>query len=141
MTFKPNRKIVWLEDPLKFTYLREHGITSCGRFPIRFASLCDTKVVGYEKIRYEPVEGRSGLHYYRYWHLRSWDRDRDPNGVYKDDCPCEAVVPSSIKPGEKSRRYYPVMMAVRGKKVKGVFGEYLECDGLTREKKKSTETV
>lgn len=95
--------IIWLDDPLKYVYLREtlHD-TGSSRFPIK------TKFKGHmaKVIGYELLSHRAGEPFhYRFWWLKDYDRDIDPEGTYKNNCPIEAVIPVSIATGRESIRY------------------------------------
>lgn len=107
-------EIVWLEDPLKFTYLREKRWDKFKNyFSIKEAKTLDdfAKIIGYE---YLGLDSRGFLHNFRMWWLKKHDRDISPNGVYKNGCPAEAVIPSSIVVGKKSIDFHTTFI----KKVK-----------------------
>ena len=132
------KKIVWLEDPLKFRYLRE-GIFNNWRYEQigpnntikgvgEFA-----KLVGYEvvvdkktKITIQPEDklkltiklNDSQKFSRRFWWLKPHDRDLDPEGCYKDHAPSEAVVPSSISLFRTSEKY--------------ILSEYYQEDGCVK---------
>jgi hypothetical protein len=92
------KEIVWLEEPLKYTYLRELAYLTRDprRFPVK--TLYRRKRV--RVIGYEVAERKKGIGHTlccrRYWCLKPHDRDLDPHGVYQECCPPEAVHPSSI---------------------------------------------
>ena len=98
--------IVWIEDPLKYSYLRKTIRASCSsRFPIKSIGkhIQDFHtLVGYELESKQP-HYRSGYTYYYVFHwLKTYDRDIAPDGVYAGDntycgnMPCEAVDPKTL---------------------------------------------
>ena len=100
-------RIVWLRDPLQFTYLRESVIHSNRRRgKIRFPIGDLAFVVGYSEI---SPNRKPAWPYYgwdrRIWWLKTYDHDLDPDGVYKTGGPYEAVDPASIKAGQRSKGY------------------------------------
>jgi len=101
--------IIWLDNPLKYTYLRESCYSTTKPRMIR-KKMHRSRLIGYS------VHKADGSRYYprRIWTLNDWDRDLEPTGVYADDCPWEAVLPSSIQAGKPSLRYWPVMMRAKG---------------------------
>lgn len=89
------KEIVWLESPSKFTYLREAEYHSCSsRFPSKSLLKKGSRLIGYQLVSHLSAR----VFNFRFWYLREYDRDLDPEGVYKDRLkyPCEAVLPSSI---------------------------------------------
>ena len=106
-------EIVWLEDPLKFTYLREsiYHTLDPRRMRLKIPLFGEqAKIVGYE-VCTDKSEGVKALGRYtaysrRVWWLKVHDRDIDPNGVYAYHWPCEAVVPVLIAPGRESVSYF-----------------------------------
>jgi len=96
-------EIVWIENPLNYTYLREqYHESSSPRFPIKNLSL----LRGMEKIiGYQIMSRKKNCYEFRFWYVRRYDRDIDPNGVYKNSCPSEAVIPDSICRDSKSKPY------------------------------------
>lgn len=105
-------KIIWLNEPTKYTYLRERmEFMRSSRFPIKTFDLSlMALVVGYELVGRRPDD----TFMFRVWWLKSVDRDFEPDGSYKDNCPREAVMPSSIAVGKKSMPYYPLVVEERG---------------------------
>lgn len=95
-------RIVWLEDPTKYTYLRE-GVYGTTRRRGRISSR-GFILLGYAEHRQGPG---GGIQPYvrRYWWLTPSDRDLDPTGVYEKGVPAEAVEPASIAVGTPSRHY------------------------------------
>ena len=117
------KKIVWLENPMKFRYLRE-GELNNGRYEQAGVKshLCEFgKLVGYEIITDRNPEivyrdhqdGRTYHHKLdylekfdrRFWWLKKHDRDIKPEGCYKYLVPIEAVVPGSISLFKTSQSY------------------------------------
>lgn len=91
--------IVWLDDPLKYTYLRETYVIT--KRPKKFNENCvNGKLIGYAVHR--PKGRRSVSYDRRCWYVTEWDRDLCPNGNYANCAPCEAVLPSSIEVGKPS---------------------------------------
>jgi hypothetical protein len=93
--------IVWFDNPLKYTYLREtpyEGRSKPTKNKIIFGS--QHCIVGYE------VDHIGGNTIYRVWWLKTYDRDVDTNSIYKKHAPAEAVIPSSIKVGLPSKGFY-----------------------------------
>lgn len=100
-------RLVWLESPEQFTYLREGiALTTKPRGPIsrKFVGK-GGKLIGYA----EHTPNGSGTYTRRIWWLVSHDRDLDPTGVYREgrSAPAEAVYPESIRLGDESRAYSP----------------------------------
>lgn len=100
--------IVWLDDPLKYTYLRESYCTTTKPKMIKKRRQ-HGRMIGYS------VHKANGSRSYtrRIWTLKDHDKDLDPTGVYADDCPVEAVLPGSVRVGKPSLRYWPVMVEDR----------------------------
>lgn len=101
-------EIVWLEDPLQFTYLREMTYLTTKPRQFRINSPIvngQAKLVGYEIITLERNEKHPQTYSRRFWVLKKHDRDIDPDGVYKDRYPTEAVIPASIGSDSGSERY------------------------------------
>lgn len=100
-----NKEIVWLEDPLKYAYLRErvYMTTSPRKIALKTPIWNDqAKIIGYEIInrKHEPAQD---VYNRRVWWLKTYDRDLDPEGVYKHMHPNEAVLPDSIAVGAVSK--------------------------------------
>jgi hypothetical protein len=100
-----NKEIVWLEDPLKYSYLRERVYITT--LPKKIALKTpiwqnQAKIVGYEIVnrKHEPAPD---VYHRRVWWLKTHDRDLDPDGVYKSNHPLEAVLPDSIAVGVESK--------------------------------------
>lgn len=115
---KPKVVIVWKYPPELFNYLRQSYAYSCkargapkgwnGRgYWVKTMSVLieiansdkESKflMVGYEEVGEEVTERVYRRHY---WWLKSYDRDLQPEGVYKERRPAEAVNPLNI-PGVK----------------------------------------
>lgn len=104
------REIIWLENPLKFRYLREsiYKTLDPRRFPIKSRKVVDNLelLVGYEVFIYNKGELRPcGDKERRYWWLASYDRDLHPEGIYKFTAPSNAVIPSDISLYNVSKPY------------------------------------
>jgi hypothetical protein len=102
---KNNPEIVWLDDPLKFTYLRETILILTAPRHIKLKTplfVYQEKIVGYE---INTPRDSYGCYIRRVWWLKTYDRDIDPDGSYKYHWPHEAVVPSSISIERKSTSY------------------------------------
>jgi hypothetical protein len=101
------QEIVWLDDPLKYPYLREYNYrtTAPRKFPVKtWFRRSRYRVIGYEVA--EHVKGTGRVAYNRrFWYLKPHDRDLDPLGVYRYLSPAEAMVPSSIGLDRKSIPY------------------------------------
>lgn len=107
-SFSEEERIVWLRDPLQFSYLRESFRYSMRRRgPISGRNIGDLAfIVGYAECAPgsgEYVYDRVNVYRRRFWWLKVYDRDLDPNGVYAHACPMEAVDPASIAANKKSR--------------------------------------
>jgi Family of unknown function (DUF6009) len=86
-------KMVWLDNPLNYTYLREtiyHSEVS--HLPNGLFLSDMDRVVGYQLISHET----GGVFIFRFWWLKTYDRDIQPEGIYKYGAPCEAVIPLSV---------------------------------------------
>jgi hypothetical protein len=99
-----NKEIVWLEDPLQYSYLRESLYRTTRPKTIKLKTPIwndQAKIIGYEIFnrKYAPAQDTYAR---RVWWLKTHDRDLDPEGVYKRRHPCEAVVPQSICVGVES---------------------------------------
>ncbi len=95
-------EIIWLEDPIKFPYLRE--ILS---FDLEPKSDERDRVVGYSR-----TNAQCCRKFY-------WMDGYDGKGPYEHDlCPSEAVLPGSIQANTCSLRYGPVLARKNGFKAK-----------------------
>lgn len=98
------KEIIWLEDPLKYSYLRETVYITTAPKKIAIKTPIwenQAKIIGYE-IFIKENEAAQNTYERRVWWLKKSDRDLDPEGVYKNNHPYEAVLPESIRVGEKS---------------------------------------
>jgi hypothetical protein len=107
-------EIVWLEDPLRYPYLRETAslTTRPKQFPTKWGRDQGFRVIGYA-VQRRPDDAY-GIHTYirRFWFLKSYDQgadwgDDDPAEVYKTGGPAEAVEPRSIRVGIESFEWRP----------------------------------
>jgi hypothetical protein len=100
MPYPTEERIVWLEDPLQYTYLRE-GTYGRTRRTGKIRGVPGCRLIGYTEHR---KHGRGIVPYRRrFWWLKPYDRDLEPDGVYADHYPAEAVDPGSIQVGTRSR--------------------------------------
>jgi len=104
------REIVWLEDPLRYPYLREgsYGTLKPSQFPSRNWNRGhenELKIVGYAVHR--PAGKRFHFYKRRFWFLKRYDRGSwgapHPNYASGKVFPAEAVIPSSILVGRESK--------------------------------------
>lgn len=104
--FDVEERIVWLRDPEQFAYLRE-GVTCTTRRsgPISGRYIEDLAfIVGYAECAPKGESGRGRTAYRRrFWWLKKYDRDLDPQGVYARGRPAEAVDPRRVVANEPSR--------------------------------------
>lgn len=70
-------------------------------FPVRTIG---NKIGGFKKlVGYEYLDHRGSFEFlFRFWWLKQYDRDLEPDGAYAKGFPVEAVVPSSIESGKPS---------------------------------------
>jgi Family of unknown function (DUF6009)/Putative quorum-sensing-regulated virulence factor len=105
-------QIVWLRNPLKFTYLRESTYWTTrprGNIAPKLSEMAF--LVGYTQ--YRPAGYRT-VYLRRFWWLKHHDRDLDNKGVYRCGFgPCEAVDPASIKINQKSKSWVPPANEIR----------------------------
>jgi hypothetical protein len=110
------KPIVWLDNPLKYSYLRRCGdTTSTSKFPIklmlRYHERDGGKLVGYCLI------GKNGCREYLWviYYLRSYDRDLLPQGyvggysgehTFGGNMPCEAADPKTLLVASDGGRTY-----------------------------------
>ncbi|PKV77107.1 DUF6009 family protein [Streptomyces sp. TLI_146] len=99
--------VVWLEDTDRLDYVRQAlDKTTRRRGKPRYAR--DGRMVGYTELAPDAeADPDSGLQLRRVFFLLPHDRDSDPDGVYQQGAPGEAVDPRTIEPrrvGEKTTR-------------------------------------
>lgn len=87
--------ITWLHEPEKYSYLRESTSVTCDPNEIPKLENDDWLLVGYENY----ARDYDGIYFRRYWWLKNYDRDIDPNGVYATGQPAEAVAIEDIISG------------------------------------------
>lgn len=90
--------VVWLEDPRDLDYVRQAlDKTPRRRGKPRYHR--DGRMVGFAELR-ESAEADpdSGLQKRRVFYLLPHDRDAEPDGLYKEGAPGEAVDPRTIEP-------------------------------------------
>ncbi|RSS81241.1 DUF6009 family protein [Streptomyces sp. WAC06614] len=93
-------KVVWLEDPSELDYVRQaHDKTPRRKGKPRYYR--DGRMVGFTELS-ETAEADpdSGLHKRRVFYLLPHDRDAEPEGLYREGAPGEAVDPRTIEPGK-----------------------------------------
>ncbi|MFJ5779549.1 DUF6009 family protein [Streptomyces sp. NPDC093094] len=91
-------KVVWLEDLDRLDYVRQ-ALDKTRRRNTKPPYLRDGRMVGYVVLddQAEP-DPDSGLYKRRVFFLLPHDRDSDPDGVYHQGAPGEAVDPRTIEP-------------------------------------------
>ncbi|MFI9019623.1 DUF6009 family protein [Streptomyces griseus] len=99
--------VVWLEDPERLDYVRQAlDKTPRRRNKPRYAR--DGRMIGYVELGgAAEADPDSGLYRRRVFFLLPHDRDSDPDGVYRQGAPGEAIDPRTIQPnhvGEKTPR-------------------------------------
>lgn len=99
--------VVWLEDPDDLDYVRQAlDKTARRRGKPRYAR--DGRMVGYSELdETAEADPDSGLQLRRVFFLLPHDRDTEPDGLYQEGAPGEAVDPRTIEPrrvGEKTPR-------------------------------------
>ncbi|MER7111142.1 DUF6009 family protein [Streptomyces sp. NPDC000229] len=99
--------VVWLEDPNNFDYVRQ-ALDKTGRRTGKPRYARDGRMVGYVELdKNAEANPDSGLFQRRTFFLLPHDRPNDPEGLYKEGAPGEAVDPRTIQPrkvGEKTPR-------------------------------------
>ncbi|MBD2303800.1 DUF6009 family protein [Nostoc sp. FACHB-190] len=91
-------KIVWLSNIEAIPYVREHFDTSCTRRKgkLKYQSY---EIVGYAELEDKaPNTGRRGCFARRVFWLAKHDRYYEPEGVYQQGCPLEAIDPLTVFP-------------------------------------------
>ncbi|MGW6875924.1 DUF6009 family protein [Streptomyces xanthophaeus] len=99
--------VVWLENPDHLDYVRQAlDKTARRRGKPRYAR--DGRMVGYSELdEHAEADPDSGLQLRRVFFLLPHDRDSEPDGLYHEGAPGEAVDPRTIQPrrvGEKTPR-------------------------------------
>ncbi|MER7828421.1 MULTISPECIES: DUF6009 family protein [Streptomyces] len=99
--------VVWLENPDDLDYVRQAlDKTARRRGKPRYAR--DGRMVGYSELdEHAEADPDSGLQLRRVFFLLPHDRDTEPDGLYQEGAPGEAVDPRTIEPrrvGEKTPR-------------------------------------
>jgi len=91
--------IIWLDDPLKYPYLRRAKYMFVSHFPVKRMTKRLSHFVGYERI----CKATLSWHFmYNVYYTRKGDRDNDPSGVYAGPpeyggkMPTEAVNPLEL---------------------------------------------
>ncbi|MFF4369418.1 DUF6009 family protein [Streptomyces sp. NPDC001594] len=93
-------RVVWLEDPSALDYVRQaQDKTPRRKGKPRYFR--DGRMVGFTELN-EAAEADpdSGLHKRRVFYLLPHDRDTEPEGLYREGAPGEAVDPRTIEPGK-----------------------------------------
>ncbi|MFC8247623.1 DUF6009 family protein [Streptomyces chartreusis] len=101
------QEVVWLEDPESLDYVRQ-AVDKTKRRNTKPPYARDGRMVGYAVLdeAAEP-DPDSGLYRRRVLFVLPHDRDSDPEGVYSEGAPGEAVDPRTIEPkqpGSKTHR-------------------------------------
>ncbi|MFF1443372.1 DUF6009 family protein [Streptomyces sp. NPDC058295] len=109
--------VVWLEDPGNLDYVRQAlDKTPRRRNKPRYAR--DGRMVGYAELDdHAEADPDSGLYRRRVFFLLPHDRDTQPEGLYQEGAPGEAVDPRTIdvrKVGEKTPRSQRGPAAITG---------------------------
>lgn len=100
-------RVVWLEDPGHLDYVRQAlDKTPRRRNKPRYAR--DGRMIGYTELADSAnADPDSGLYRRRVFFLLPHDRDTEPEGVYRQGAPGEAVDPRTVEAkrvGEKTPR-------------------------------------
>ncbi|MEU9704497.1 DUF6009 family protein [Streptomyces sp. NPDC047981] len=100
-------KVVWLEDPEDLDYVRQAlDKTPRRRGKPRYHR--DGRMIGFTELSdTAEADPDSGLQKRRVFYLLPHDRDAEPNGLYREGAPGEAVDPRTIQPrqvGKKTAR-------------------------------------
>ncbi|MBD2533457.1 transcription factor [Nostoc flagelliforme FACHB-838] len=91
-------KIVWLSNIDAIPYVREYFNTCCSRRKgkVKYQTY---QIIGYAELEDKaPNTGRSGCFARRIFWLAKHDRFYQPDGVYKQGCPIEAIDPLTVFP-------------------------------------------
>ncbi|MFC8765081.1 DUF6009 family protein [Streptomyces sp. NPDC057193] len=99
--------VVWLEDTDSLDYVRQ-ALDKTKRRNTRPPYARDGRMVGYALLdNSAEADPDSGLYKRRVFFLLPHDRDSDPDGVYQEGAPGEAVDPRTVEPrhpGAKTAR-------------------------------------
>ncbi|OKJ32551.1 MULTISPECIES: DUF6009 family protein [unclassified Streptomyces] len=99
--------VVWLEETEHLDYVRQ-ALDKTPRRRSRPRYARDGRMIGYVELdATAEADPDSGLYRRRVFFLLPHDRDSDPDGVYRQGAPGEAVDPRTIQPnkaGEKTPR-------------------------------------
>ncbi|MFD9287606.1 DUF6009 family protein [Streptomyces sp. ADI93-02] len=99
--------IVWLEDTDNLDYVRQ-ALDKTPRRKNKPRYARDGRMIGYTELdETAGADPDSGLYRRRVFFLLPHDRDTDPDGVYQQGAPGEAVDPRTLLPrrvGEKTPR-------------------------------------
>ncbi|MBM9624489.1 DUF6009 family protein [Streptomyces zhihengii] len=99
--------VVWLEDLDNLDYVRQ-ALDKSGRRTGRPRYARDGRIVGYAELDADAeASPDSGLFQRRTFFLLPHDRPNEPEGLYKEGAPGEAVDPRTVLPrcvGEKTPR-------------------------------------
>lgn len=95
-------RIVWVEDPGEYDYVRESVVRSARRRGrLVYPSF---KTVGYAELSPSaPSKGRTGRFERRVFWVKPYDRSAMPDGSYSWTAPAEAVDPRTVAPGVPGR--------------------------------------
>lgn len=103
---KNESELVWLIPPERFTYLREGTAATMKSKGVPVPKKTFPIIVGYANHkRIIAPKGAYSTYVRRFWFLKEYDRDIEPDGCYKDTAPCEAVIPTRIKIRERSASF------------------------------------
>ncbi|MCX5199237.1 DUF6009 family protein [Streptomyces sp. NBC_00249] len=90
--------VVWLEDPEALDYVRQ-ALDKTPRRRGRPRYHRDGRMIGFTELgETAEADPDSGLQKRRVFYLLPHDRDAEPNGLYREGAPGEAVDPRTIEP-------------------------------------------
>ncbi|MEU8777153.1 DUF6009 family protein [Streptomyces sp. NPDC048606] len=91
-------KVVWLEDPDELDYVRQ-ALDKTPRRRGKPRYYRDGRMIGFTELGdTAEADPDSGLQKRRVFYLLPHDRDAEPNGLYREGAPGEAVDPRTIEP-------------------------------------------
>ncbi|MFK0202413.1 DUF6009 family protein [Streptomyces lavendulae] len=100
-------RVVWLEDPTGLDYVRQ-ALDKTPRRRGRPRYHRDGRMIGFTELAgTAEADPDSGLQKRRVFYLLPHDRDSEPDGLYREGAPGEAVDPRTIAPrcvGSKTER-------------------------------------